>query len=82
MQSNEEAVNTLLNEDYAYLGDSVPMAFELGSKYVVIEHVELSISSAEAGYQCDVTDSGPTIFPGYYVITWKKDFEYGPLLNY
>ena len=41
MQSNEEAVNTLLYEDYAYLGDSVPMAFELGSKYVVKEKVEL-----------------------------------------
>ena len=87
MQSNEEAINTLLKEDYAYLGDSVPMAYELGRIYCIVDCSivdlqELYTSSGEAGYHCDVTESGPTIFPGYYVMTWKKDFEYGPILNY
>ena len=31
---------------------------------------------------CNIIEMGPNLFTGQHVIAWKKNFVYGPLLDY
>ena len=37
---------------------------------------------ARRGEECSLIEMGPVLFKGNLIMTWKKDFPYGPLFNY
>merc|ERR1711902_218156 len=55
----------------------------LSEKYAFMAATQaMYLESQARDKTCAISEMGPNLFKGYHVIVWKKDFPYGPLLNY
>ena len=65
-ETTEAAIDMIKQGDFAYLFPTQPM------------HQALK----DSGGDCRIVQMGRNIYNGHLVFAWKKNFVYGPLLNY
>ena len=78
----KEAINEVKSSKYAFLEASQTMLQILSlCNYLMNSFVfEMFLESTDD--LCNIIEMGPNLFTGQHVMAWKKDFVYGPLLNY
>lgn len=80
---SDSAMSLMKSSQYAYLAATQTMLRELSKIFSEIWKQNLDINISEAtGDLCNIIEMGPNLFTGQHVIAWKKNFVYGPLLDY
>ena len=83
VSDSDSAMSLMKSSQYAYLAATQTMLRELSKIFSEIWKQNLDINISEAtGDLCNIIEMGPNLFTGQHVIAWKKNFVYGPLLDY